>query len=73
MDYLREVERRQRAVLIRLLTGEHSREETAAEKERRIPERSGMEAGRRENLRPAGGRSDYGAERAAAAHQNRMP
>lgn len=26
-----------------------------------------MEAGRRENLRPAGGRSDYGAERAAAA------
>ncbi len=67
MDYLREVERRQRAVLIRLLTGEHSREETAAEEERRIPERSGMEAGRRENLRPAGGRSDYGAERAAAA------
>ena len=35
MDYLQEVERRQRAALTRLLTGGRSGEETAAEEEQR--------------------------------------
>ena len=55
MDYLQEVERRQQAALIRLLTGGRSGEETAAEEEqRRTAVRPGTETGRMETVRPAG-------------------
>ena len=58
MDYLQEVERRQRATLTRLLTGGRSGEETAAEEEqRRTAVRPGTETGRTETVRPAGGQT----------------
>ena len=58
MDYLQEVERRQQAALIRLLTGGRSGEETAAEEEqRRTAVRPGTETGRTETVRPAGGQT----------------
>lgn len=57
MDYLQEVERRQRAALTRLLTGGRSGEETASEEEqRRTAVRPSMETGRTETVRPAGDR-----------------
>lgn len=56
MDYLQEVERRQRAALTRLLTGGRSGEETAAEEEqRRTAVRPSTETGRTETVRPARG------------------
>lgn len=56
MDYLQEVERRQRATLTRLLTGGRSGEETAAEEEqRRTAVRPGTETGRTVSVRPARG------------------
>ena len=58
MDYLQEVERRQRAALTRLLTGGRSGEETAAEEEqRRTAVRPSTETGRTETVRPAGGQT----------------
>ena len=58
MDYLQEVERRQRAALTRLLTGGSSGEETAAEEEqRRTAVRPSTETGRTETVRPAGGQT----------------
>ena len=57
MDYLQEVERRQRATLTRLLTGGRSGEETAAEEEqRRTAVRPSTETGRTETV-PAGGQT----------------
>ena len=58
MDYLQEVERRQRAALTRLLTGGRSGEEAAAEEEqRRTAVRPSTETGRTETVRPAGGQT----------------
>ena len=53
MDYLQEVERRQRATLTRLLTGGRSGEETAAEEEQR---RTAVHPST-ETVRPAGGQT----------------